>query len=246
MTRARTHSGRHRAVFFLFLAFPLLFAAEDASSQWPNPGIYAPGFDPLAVCDPPSTHAAKIFRVVWDHARRYAEIPPLEFCKNTLIPNAYALAFPTQYGIQYRIYYNPNFMGDVDVRVDNDFAIAGIFAHEIGHIEHFSQLTRQPSSPNNTKAQLDLVLPHKKELRADEFSGFVLATMGASVDDVVDVQRTVFTLHVNREYADSITRLRSMLSGYVSGSRTPPSQREIERVVSGQSNLAAQFLRWHY
>lgn len=143
----------------------------------------------------------------------------------------------------YRIDYNPQFMGQADISVNNKFAIIGIMAHEIGHIEHFSHLGN-PQDPASWKANYDLNVPWAKELRADEFAGFVLAKMGATTKDVVDTQRTIFSLHVNPQYADSITRLQHMFSGYTAGRQSEINENELKDILNAQSDLAAQYLRW--
>lgn len=227
------------AAFRSGLIAALLLIPNQLYGQWGPPNAYAPSFDPFAVCERPSQHATQLFVRVLNHARQYAQVPRVYFCKNRHVPNAHALAR----GGRFSIHYNPHFMGDADVRVDNDFAIAGILAHEVGHIEHFAQLG-QPYSQGGWQAHMDLYVPYQKELRADEFAGFVLAKMGASIEDVVDVQRTVFTLHVNLEYTDSLTRLQRMFRGYINGSLAPPSKEEIDRIIEGQTNLAGQYLRW--
>ena len=190
-----------------------------------------------------------MFREVLDISRQYAQVPNLYFCKNQFIPNAYAQTFQVPTGPYtppvtiFRIDYNPNFMGQADVSVNNNFALAGILAHEIGHIEHFAHLGN-PYDPNSWQAHYDLNIPWQKELRADEFAGYVLAKMGASVEDVVDTQRTIFSLHVNPQHANSLTRLERMFKGYGKAKNGSVSQDEIDKIVSAQQNILDQYLRW--
>lgn len=236
----------------------LLISIVIASSSYAqfNPNFYNPQFNPFSVCTPPSQFALDLFLETLETSREYADIPPVQFCQNDFVPNAYAQMFGIPQQIQapngfyymqmvpvYRIDYNPNFMGQSDITVNNDLALIGILAHEIGHIEHFAILNN-PVDVNYWEANYDLNVPQEKELRADEFAGFVLAKMGASIEDVVDTQRTIFSLHVNPQYADSITRLRRMFDGYIAGYAGNLSNNELTEIIQSQSNLATQYMRW--
>ena len=233
---------RYCVFLLLFIGFPFPLAA-----QWfVNPNYLVAQFNPFSSCQRPSTYAERMFTEVLMHAREFAEIPGMFFCKNDFVPNAYAQSYPVVWNGQrrreFRIDYNPNFMGMADVSVNNRFALQGVLAHEIGHIEHFASLAN-PNNLNAWKDNLDLHVPWEKELRADEFAGFVLGRMGASVNDVVDVQRTIFSLHLTSEYADSRTRLRRMLEGY-RRTQGDITQLDINEIVEAQERLAEQYLRW--
>ncbi|MDX5444370.1 MAG: membrane-binding protein [Hymenobacteraceae bacterium] len=66
------------------------------------------------------------------------------------------------------ILYNTHFLNAVNNAVKTDWAAVSILAHEIGH--HLNGHTLSRSGSN-----------HSDELEADEFSGFVLRKMGASL-----------------------------------------------------------------
>lgn len=240
-----------RSILITLFALLIPFGAKAIDLSY-----YAQNYNPFSTCNPPAPYAIEVFKEVLKTARTYANIPPVTFCRNDFVPNAYAQVFGVPQNIQlpngfwvqqmmpiYRIDYNPNFMGQADVSVNNKFAIVGILAHEIGHIEHFSHVGN-PSDPASWKANYDLNVPWEKELRADEFSGYVLAKMGASTKDVVDTQRTIFSLHINPNYADSVTRLRRMFSGYRAGKDGGLSDKELNEVIEAQTNIANQYLRW--
>jgi hypothetical protein len=72
------------------------------------------------------------------------------------------------YGGQRYILYNRQFLAAVNNAVKTDWAAISILAHEIGHHLNGHTLSRQGSKPSD-------------ELEADEFSGFVLRKMGASL-----------------------------------------------------------------
>jgi hypothetical protein len=72
------------------------------------------------------------------------------------------------YGGQRYILYNRQFLAAVNNAVKTDWAAISILAHEIGHHLNGHTLSRGGSNPGD-------------ELEADEFSGFVLRKMGASL-----------------------------------------------------------------
>lgn len=74
------------------------------------------------------------------------------------------------YNGQRYILYNRQFVAAVNNAVKTDWAAVSILAHEIGHHLNGHTLSRGGSN-------------HQDELEADEFSGFVLRKMGASMAD---------------------------------------------------------------
>lgn len=82
------------------------------------------------------------------------------------IPNAAAVVFN---GKRY-ILYNPRFIAVLDKAAGKHWPSIAILAHEIGHHLNGHTLTKDGSLPQT-------------ELDADEFSGFVLRKMGASLQD---------------------------------------------------------------
>ena len=82
------------------------------------------------------------------------------------IPNAAAVTYA---GKRF-IVYNPVFMAKIDRAAGRSWASIAILAHEIGH--HLIGHTLERSANQ-----------HQSELQADEFSGFVLRKMGASLED---------------------------------------------------------------
>ncbi|AKQ44839.1 hypothetical protein TH63_03110 [Rufibacter radiotolerans] len=82
------------------------------------------------------------------------------------VPNAAAVIMNGQ---RY-ILYNENFVNSLNNAVRTDWAGVSILAHEIGH--HLNGHTLSKGGSN-----------HRDELEADEFSGFVLRKMGASLSE---------------------------------------------------------------
>ena len=90
------------------------------------------------------------------------------------------------------ILYNDDFLNRINNAVQTDWGGVSILAHEIGHHLNGHTLTRGGSNPND-------------ELEADEFSGFVLRKMGASLGEaqaaigLLSEERTSAT-HPGRSY----------------------------------------------
>ena len=68
------------------------------------------------------------------------------------------------------ILYSPFFMSEMREKTGSQWASMAVLAHEIGHHLNGHTLTRTGSSP-------------KVELEADQYSGFILQRMGASIGD---------------------------------------------------------------
>ncbi len=90
--------------------------------------------------------------------------PRFEVRESTEVPNAAAVIYN---GKRY-ILYNAQFVASVNNAVKTDWAAVSILAHEIGHHLNGHTLIRGGSNPTD-------------ELEADEFSGFVLRKMGATL-----------------------------------------------------------------
>lgn len=86
--------------------------------------------------------------------------------KSANVPNAAAVVYQ---GKRY-ILYNPGFIKALNKATGNEWASVSVLAHEIGH--HLNGHTLDGTGSR-----------HETELEADEFSGFVLRKMGASLYD---------------------------------------------------------------
>lgn len=94
--------------------------------------------------------------------------PKFIIMKSSRVPNAAAVIMN---GKRY-VLYNERFVAAVNNAVKTDWAGISILAHEIGHHLNGHTLDRGGSNPAD-------------ELEADEFSGFVLRKMGASVEEAI-------------------------------------------------------------
>lgn len=132
------------------------------------------------------------------------------------------------------ILYSERFLATINNAVHTDWAGVSILAHEIGHHLNGHTLSRSGSNPGD-------------ELEADEFSGFVLRKMGASLAEaqaainLLSEERTSST-HPGRNY-----RLASISKGWrsadeqlLASAKSPqPDQRAIAARPSQQPQRTA-------
>lgn len=129
----------------------LLAAAPLARAQAPVP----------TPADLPASQAAGIIREITEAVGLQ---PRFELRATTLVPNAAAVV----YGGKRFLLYNPTFLASVNRAGHTDWAGISILAHEMGHHLNGHTLRGGGSQPQD-------------ELEADEFSGFVLRRLGASL-----------------------------------------------------------------
>lgn len=140
------------------------------------------------------------------------------------IPNA---AAATLNGKRY-ILYNPYFLAAIQKYTgSNRWVPISILAHEIGH--HVQQ-------HNNTTTNL------ANELDADEFSGFVLRRMGASLEDAQLAIRTVASRRANATHPGRDDRLVAIEDGWEKADaelagREPVSHEMVKQDVQQASTL---------
>ncbi|MVN77343.1 membrane-binding protein [Hymenobacter sp. HMF4947] len=130
----------------------VLLAAPASRAQAPTPSSSA---------DVPASQAAGIIREITEAVGLQ---PRFELRATSQVDNAAAVVYS---GKRYLL-YNPTFLAEVNQAGHTDWAGISILAHEMGH--HLNGHTLRPggSQPED-------------ELEADEFSGFVLRRLGASL-----------------------------------------------------------------
>ena len=102
----------------------------------------------------------------------------LSSCEN--IPNAMAISMK---GVRY-IFYNKEFMSEINTKI-NYWSNMSILAHEVGH--HINGHTTDALLILNDIVEVEsLEESRKMELEADEFSGFVLAKLGATLTQATE------------------------------------------------------------
>ncbi len=102
------------------------------------------------------------------------------------------------------ILYDSEFFKRIDDKASNDWAAISVLAHEIGHHLNGHALNDEGSN-------------HKWELEADEFSGFVLARMGASLDDAQSAINTLKYEKATRTHPAKADRLNVIATGWSRG-----------------------------
>ena len=102
------------------------------------------------------------------------------------------------------ILYDSEFFKRIDVNAGNDWAATSVLAHEIGHHLNGHALNNKGSS-------------HKWELEADEFSGFVLARMEATLEDAQSAIQTLKYEKATRTHPAKADRLLAIEKGYNRG-----------------------------
>lgn len=123
------------------------------------------------------------------------------------VPNAAAVIIKNK---RY-ILYNPEFMNTVNSVSGTNWAAISILAHEIGHHLNGHTLGSEGSRPAT-------------ELEADEFSGFVLRKMGASLKDAQAAMSLIASMKGSHTHPAKHLRLSSIETGWAnagSGDATP-------------------------
>jgi hypothetical protein len=113
------------------------------------------------------------------------------------VPNAAAVILNNK---RY-ILYNPEFIAQINDAADNNWAGISIIAHEIGH--HLNGHTLQSGG---SRPEL--------ELEADEFSGFVLCKMGASIADAQIAMNVAASQKSSHTHPARKDRLASIADGW--------------------------------
>ena len=113
------------------------------------------------------------------------------------VPNAAAVMLNSK---RY-ILYNADYMNKINARTGSNWAAISIFAHEIGHHLNGHTLDNVGSRPQT-------------ELDADEFSGFVLRKMGASLEDAQAVMALIASLKGSHSHPPKKDRLEYIATGW--------------------------------
>lgn len=137
------------------------------------------------------------------------------------VPNA---AAATQGSVRYLL-YNPRFIDDINRTTGTSWAAYSVMAHEIGH--HLQGHTIQPSGSRPPI-----------ELEADEFSGFVLAQMGADLDEAQAAMAQLASRSGTATHPARNDRLSAIAEGWNNATRRlggqgPPPNRSSVRKPRG-------------
>ena len=129
------------------------------------------------------------------------------------VNNASAAAYK---GIRY-IFYNKTFMNQIISRTDN-WSNLSILAHEVGHHINGHTMDIVLYASDVVKKE-PLEESRKQELEADEFSGFVLAQLGATKEQALQVMKVISSDEDDSKstHPARYKRLRAITTGYQKG-----------------------------
>ncbi|AWH85357.1 membrane-binding protein [Flavobacterium album] len=126
------------------------------------------------------------------------------------VPNAAAVILKNK---RY-ILYNPKFMDNINSATGNKWAAISILAHEIGHHLNGHTLDNVGSRPQT-------------ELEADEFSGFVLRKMGASLADAQSAMSLIAKMKGSHTHPAKNDRLAYIATGWKSAGEYNPDNTDV-------------------
>lgn len=162
----------------------LLLAAAPVRAQAPAP----------TPTDLPASQAAGIIREITEAVGLQ---PRFELRATPLVPNAAAVV----YGGKRYLLYNPTFLASVNRAGHTDWAGISILAHEMGHHLNGHTLRSGGSQPQD-------------ELEADEFSGFVLRRLGASLAQAQAAMAAVSDDQGSATHPGRMPRLAAISQGW--------------------------------
>lgn len=121
------------------------------------------------------------------------------------ISNAVAATVKSSLGSFERyIIYDKAFLDRVSGVTGTDWSAISIMAHEIGH--HL-----------NGHTLIEGINNHQAELQADEFSGFVLAKMGASLEESLSAMKEYGNINSTKSHPNKFLRIESITNGWKKG-----------------------------
>jgi hypothetical protein len=116
------------------------------------------------------------------------------------IRNAYATIIN---GVRWIVYDN-DFLEDIDAYASTKWASVSVLAHEMGHHYHNHVVSSGGSTP-------------PKEIEADNFSGYVMAKLGASLQQSVAAMQAIATDRASASHPAKKDRLDAISKGWNSG-----------------------------
>ncbi|MBL7752134.1 MAG: hypothetical protein JNN29_12175 [Chitinophagaceae bacterium] len=116
------------------------------------------------------------------------------------IQNAYATIIQ---GVRWIVYDN-NFLEDIDEYAATKWASISILAHEMGHHYYNHVVSSQGSTP-------------PREIEADAFSGFIMAKLGASLEQSIAAMQTIGTDKASSTHPAKKDRLDAITRGWNAG-----------------------------
>lgn len=99
------------------------------------------------------------------------------------------------------ILYNPEFISRISAATGNKWAAIALLAHEVGHHLNGHTIKKTGSKP-------------KLELEADEFAGFILYKLGASLQQAQEIMNYISTTPGSATHPAKASRLLAIQSGW--------------------------------
>ena len=117
------------------------------------------------------------------------------------------------------IFYNANFMQEMQAKTGRYWSLVFVVAHEIGH---------------HIAGHLDFQgQNHQVELEADRYAGFILGRMGASYEDTIAAVRTIASAEASVSHPPRDQRLQAVSLGWSDG--RGPQRPSVNEVAKRQS-----------
>lgn len=180
-------------LFFLSILFSgglmaqvsIRIGTHDGVGQW-KPSTYTSSFSNIAEG---KNIAQQIIDIVG--------LKPNFDVREANVPNAAAVVYS---GKRY-VLYNPTFIRNLERTTGTKWAGISVLAHEIGHHLNGHTITSSGSQPT-------------LELESDEFSGFVLRKMGASLAEAQAAMKTLATVNASKTHPGQYDRLTAIADGW--------------------------------
>ena len=151
-------------------------------------------------------------------------------CPN--IRNAFAVNHMdnTGLGLLRYIIYDNAFMNEVDLKSNTNWAAVSILAHEIGHHLNGHTLDGKGSRP-------------PKELEADEFSGFAMYKLGATLEQSQAAMANYASNRTSRTHPAKADRLEAIRRGWENAESLTPKYEEKSRNADYTSIAKKWFMK---
>ncbi|NUY80652.1 membrane-binding protein [Flavobacterium sp. MAH-1] len=201
----------------LLLLFGSVSSQNQTASYYEPCSYYGEDVSHEIKMYPASEHAKKVINGIIS----VIGLRPNFEIREANVPNAAAVVLDSK---RY-ILYNAEFMDDINTASGTYWAGISILAHEIGHHLNGHTLDSDGSRPDT-------------ELEADEFSGFVLNKMGASLKESQAAMAVAASQRASHTHPAKSDRLRAIALGWNTAngqdgtvSKNADSRRNVERPV---------------
>jgi hypothetical protein len=167
---------------------------------------------------------------------KFVGLPSNFIIKAANVDNAVATIVQTDsLNLKRFILYNPSFIDSVKLITGNEFSGWSILAHEIGH--HLSGHTLGASSEN-----------HKQELEADEFSGYIIYKMGATLKQAKSAINNFCSDEGSLSHPPKRERLKAVENGWYnaknnSQNRIGISGGEVDNILTYQGLIVSMIIQ---